>query len=74
MKKMSHIEASASEIIVQVHKIDVCAKDEDISCSRISDLPYEGISTFKVDIDCKDLPPDIEAKIATVFMKYRDCL
>ena len=42
------MEASASEIIVQVYKIDVCAKDEGISCSRISDLP------FKVDIDCKD--------------------
>ena len=54
------MEASASEIIVQVHKIDVYAK-------------YEGISTFKADIDCKDLPPDIEAKIAAVFMKYRDC-
>ena len=59
------VEASNSEIIVQLQKIDVRVND-DVKCSRIKDLP------FKLDIDCSDFSPDMEEKVASVFMKYKD--
>ena len=63
------VEASDSEIIVQVQKIDVQVNsqvNDKVQCNSIKDLP------FKLDIDCSDFSPEIEQKIASVFMQYKD--